>query len=83
MQDARDKLAVARAIVAERGLTLDQVAFMGDDVLDVALLGAVGLGVAPANARPEAKEAADWITEASGGAGAVRELTDLLLRYRA
>ncbi len=51
VQDARDKLAVARAIVAERGLTLEQVAFMGDDVLDVPLLGAVGLGVAPANAR--------------------------------
>lgn len=54
------------------------VAYMGDGFLDAAVLRSVGLGIAPANASPHAKAAANLVTEASGGAGAVAEACFLL-----
>jgi 3-deoxy-D-manno-octulosonate 8-phosphate phosphatase (KDO 8-P phosphatase) len=59
-----------------------EVAYMGDDVNDVALLRKVGLAAAPADARPEAQAAAHFVTAARGGRGAVRELCDLILRAK-
>ncbi len=79
-QGARDKLAVFREICARRGLEPPQCAYVGDDILDVELLRHVGLGVAPANARAEARAAADLVLETAGGAGAVRELAERILR---
>jgi 3-deoxy-D-manno-octulosonate 8-phosphate phosphatase (KDO 8-P phosphatase) len=74
----RDKLA-GYARLAHLGVPDEAVAFMGDDVNDVPLLRRVGLAVAPADARPEAKAAAHVVTSAPGGRGAVRELCDLLI----
>ncbi len=82
IQDARDKLAAARQISADRGVGLDRMAFVGDDELDLALLGAVGLAVAPSDARPEARDVAHWVTPSRGGHGAVRDVTDLLCQAR-
>jgi 3-deoxy-D-manno-octulosonate 8-phosphate phosphatase (KDO 8-P phosphatase) len=67
------------ARLAHLGLPDEAVAYMGDDVNDVALLRRVGLAAAPADARPEARAAAHLVTAAPGGRGAVRELCDLLL----
>ena len=53
---------------------------MGDDIADVPLLEAAGLGVAVADARMEARQAADWITPNPGGMGAVRDVCDWILR---
>ncbi len=53
--------------------------FMGDDLPDLAPLGAVGLAVAPANAHPWIAERVHWQTRADGGSGAARELCDILL----
>jgi len=74
-----DKLASVQALCAQHGIGLDQVAFMGDDLPDLAPLGAVGLAVAPANAHPWIAERVHWITRADGGRGAARELCDVLL----
>jgi len=74
----RDKLA-GYARLAHLGVPDEAVAYMGDDVNDVPLLRRVGLAVAPADARPEAKAAAHVVTSAPGGRGAVRELCDLLI----
>jgi len=52
---------------------------MGDDLTDVPIMRGVGLALAPANARPEVKRAAHYVTAAAGGAGAVREVAELLL----
>jgi 3-deoxy-D-manno-octulosonate 8-phosphate phosphatase (KDO 8-P phosphatase) len=82
VQDARDKLTAGRRIADDCGVTLEQMAYMGDDVLDVPLMPHVGLAVAPVDARPEAKAVAHWVTDACGGHGAVRELTDLLIQAR-
>ena len=74
-----DKLASVQALCAQHGIGLEQVAFMGDDLPDLAPLGAVGLAVAPANAHPWIAERVHWITRADGGRGAARELCDVLL----
>jgi 3-deoxy-D-manno-octulosonate 8-phosphate phosphatase (KDO 8-P phosphatase) len=58
----------------------DEVAYMGDDILDLPILSRVGFAVAPANCRPELKAYVDLVTRARGGQGAVREFSDFLLR---
>ena len=79
-QGVKDKLAVLQEMAKDRGLRPSEVAFAGDDLNDVACLRWAGWGVAVANAVPEAKEAADMVTRASGGAGAVREAAEFLLK---
>jgi 3-deoxy-D-manno-octulosonate 8-phosphate phosphatase (KDO 8-P phosphatase) len=53
---------------------------VGDDVVDLGPLVRAGLGVAVADARPEAKAAADFVTDAAGGRGAVRETVEMILQ---
>jgi len=74
-----DKLACVDGLCRTLGIERDAVAFMGDDIPDLAVLRAVGLAVIPANAHPWVWDAAHWQTRAHGGAGAARELCDLLL----
>lgn len=76
---AHDKLATTRHIAESLGIGLTQVAFMGDDLVDVGVFPHVGLAVAPANVHPWSAPHADWITPRSGGQGAARDLCDLLL----
>ena len=75
----RDKLALLQQLCQREGIGLDQVAFMGDDLPDLAPLCAVGLAVAPADAHPWIAERVHWQTRAEGGRGAARELCDVLL----
>ena len=74
-----DKLTRLNALCEELGLDLERVAFMGDDLPDLAPMQAAGLAVAPANAHPWTARHAHWRTRAVGGDGAARELCDLLL----
>jgi 3-deoxy-D-manno-octulosonate 8-phosphate phosphatase (KDO 8-P phosphatase) len=74
-----DKLECVRAIAARHGCTLEQTAFMGDDLADLAVLAQVGFAVAPADAHAWVRERVHWRTRAGGGRGAARELCDLLL----
>jgi len=78
-QKAPKKLGAYRQILAESGLKPYQVAYMGDDWLDLPLLTQVGLAIAPANAAPEVAEAAHYLTPRPGGHGAVRDACDLLV----
>lgn len=59
---------------------MEQIAFLGDDLPDVAVIRRVGLGVAVANATSFVVENAHWQTKTKGGDGAVRELTEMLLQ---
>ncbi len=79
-QHRLDKAAVLAEIMAAEKLTKDQVVYVGDDIPDIAVMSRVGLAVAPANARPEAKSAAHWVTKANGGGGAFRELVEVILK---
>lgn len=76
---AKDKLSRVRELCGQHGLGLEQVAFMGDDLPDLACLRAAGLAVAPANAHRWIADQVHWITPSHGGQGAARELCDLLL----
>jgi 3-deoxy-D-manno-octulosonate 8-phosphate phosphatase (KDO 8-P phosphatase) len=75
----KDKAPLLGEILARTGLTAEQVAFIGDDTNDVAILGLVGLAACPGDATIFAREAADYRCEAKGGQGAFRELAELII----
>ena len=73
-------MAMCGNMIAESGISAEHIAYMGDDLTDVVVMKRIGFAVAPANARPEVKRSAHYTTQASGGAGAVRELCELILQ---
>jgi 3-deoxy-D-manno-octulosonate 8-phosphate phosphatase (KDO 8-P phosphatase) len=75
-----EKIPVLEEIVAKSGIPLDQIAYAGDDLTDVVIMSRVSLAIAVANARPEVKHAAHYVTTASGGSGAIREVCELILQ---
>jgi 3-deoxy-D-manno-octulosonate 8-phosphate phosphatase (KDO 8-P phosphatase) len=75
----KDKLAQVKTLCETLGITLAEVAFMGDDLPDVPPLQAVGLGIVPANAHAWTAAHARWRTRSTGGEGAAREACDLIL----
>ena len=75
-----DKLGAIRKICGERGIDIAEVCYIGDDLYDAEAIRAVGFGCAPADARPEAREAARYVTEAKGGEGVIREIAEMILR---
>ncbi len=79
LQGREDKCQALREQLAERQLSAQQAAYVGDDLPDLAAIIAAGLGVATANASPAVREHADWVTTANGGNGAVREVAELIL----
>jgi len=79
-QDAFEKLPAYEKIRRTSGLRDEEICFVGDDITDLPLFARVGLAVAVANAHPEARKRAHYVTRARGGQGAVREVIDLLLR---
>ncbi len=78
-QGAIDKLATLQQILDELGLAPAQACYIGDDLPDLAAVRAVGLGVAVADACPDLREAVHYVTSLPGGAGAVREVVELIL----
>jgi len=79
-QGVENKLAEVRGVAESLGLDLEQVCYLGDDLPDLAAVKAVGLGVAVADACPELREASDFVTDAKGGAGALREMVERILQ---
>ena len=82
-QGIDDKLTAMRGILAELRLTPAQVCYIGDDLPDLPVVRAVGLGVAVADACAELRQAAHYVTTLPGGAGAVRETIELILKAQA
>ncbi|WP_305046571.1 KdsC family phosphatase [Geoalkalibacter sp.] len=79
-QGAKDKLIPYAAVLAELGLNDEQVAYVGDDVVDLPILRRVGLAVTVADAVEEIKPYVHYVTRRLGGRGAVREVCDLILQ---
>ena len=75
-----EKIPILEEIAAKSGVALDEIAYAGDDLTDIVIMRRVGLAVAVANARPEVKRAAHYVTSAAGGSGAIREVCELLLQ---
>jgi len=79
-QNCYDKLPQLKEFAESKGFTADQIAYIGDDLPDLPAIRYAGFGVAVANAVAEVKEHADYVTKASGGNGAVREVIEYILK---
>lgn len=79
-QGHEDKRAMFAEIIDKMGLSAGQVAYVGDDLLDLPIMRRVGLSVAVNDANPIVKHYADWCTSRCGGQGAVREVCDLIMQ---
>ncbi len=80
IQGTSEKWPAYRQLLAKTGMRSDQVCCVGDDLPDLPLLRNCGLAVAVADACPEARAEAHYVTQAAGGRGAVRETIELVLR---
>jgi len=81
-QGFEDKLPAARELAAEIGLGDEQLCYLGDDLPDLPVVRAAGLGVAVADAADELVDAADYVTRLPGGRGAVREVIQMILKAK-
>ncbi|NEP51579.1 MAG: HAD-IIIA family hydrolase [Moorea sp. SIO3C2] len=75
-----DKLAVLKELCQQLSLSLSQVAYVGDDIIDLAVLKAVGCPLTVADGIPENQDSAVYVTRLAGGQGAVREICELLIK---
>jgi 3-deoxy-D-manno-octulosonate 8-phosphate phosphatase (KDO 8-P phosphatase) len=82
IQGVDDKRAALGDILAAHALSAEEVGYMGDDLIDLPVLSAVGLSAAPADAAPEVAAVAHFVTWHSGGDGAVREFIEAVLKAR-
>src|SRR5215469_4100342 len=79
-QGAENKSMILDKILAETGLQEEQVAYVGDDIIDLPIMRRCGLAIAVASARPQVKEIAHYQTPSSGGHGAARDAVEYILR---
>jgi 3-deoxy-D-manno-octulosonate 8-phosphate phosphatase (KDO 8-P phosphatase) len=82
LQGDVDKRAAYLKLVTAKGLKDDQIAYMGDDLLDLPVLRRVGLSAAPHDACEDVRQRVHYVTSAHAGHGAVREFIELILRGR-
>jgi 3-deoxy-D-manno-octulosonate 8-phosphate phosphatase (KDO 8-P phosphatase) len=78
-QGVMDKLSLVREMAARHGFSLDQVAYIGDDVNDLETLKAVGFSAMPADGMPQVAAVVDYVCSKRGGEGAVREVIEMIL----
>jgi len=79
-QGIRNKLKAFREILSAERLSASEVAFVGDDVIDLTVMRNCGFSVAVANARREVKQAAHYVTPHAGGDGALRDVIEFILK---
>ncbi|MHC4385563.1 MAG: KdsC family phosphatase, partial [Planctomycetota bacterium] len=80
MQGCLKKLSAFESLLDKTGLAPEQVACMGDDLMDIPLVRRAGFGVAVADANDELKKVADFVTQRKGGKGAVGEVIEYILK---
>ena len=78
-QGQAHKMSAIRDILAKTGFTIDQLCYVGDDIIDLPVMRQCGLAIATANARHHVKEVAHYITPNPGGQGAGRDAIDFIL----
>ncbi len=82
LEDVSNKGEAIRSLSDELNVSLDKIAFVGDDLVDIRAMKLVGFPIAVANAVDEVKQRAKYITEKQGGFGAVREVCELILKAK-
>jgi 3-deoxy-D-manno-octulosonate 8-phosphate phosphatase (KDO 8-P phosphatase) len=78
----KNKADAFEKLLEQSGLDAHEIAFVGDDVIDLPIFDLCGWSVAPADAHPKVLKKADYVTRARGGKGAVREVCDLLMKIQ-
>jgi len=81
-QKAMDKVEAFHEVIDKKGLLPDEVAYVGDDLVDLPILQRVGFSVAVSDSVEDIKDGVDWITTRPGGKGAVREVCELILKVQ-
>jgi 3-deoxy-D-manno-octulosonate 8-phosphate phosphatase (KDO 8-P phosphatase) len=81
-QGAREKITVYDDVVSKYGFRDEEVSYIGDDAVDLAIFKRVGLAAAVADADPSVRSQVDMVTKAAGGHGAVREVINFILKSR-
>ena len=76
------KMQAVREIMAREAITLEEIAYVGDDIIDLPVMRECGLAIAVANARPQVKTVAHWITPGIGGHGAGRDAVEFILEAK-
>ena len=82
IQGREDKLTALRALCQDKGLAMEHCAYMGDDLPDLAAITSAGLGLTVSDATEVVRQAADWVSSAPGGRGAVRQACEAILDAR-
>ena len=81
-QGQKEKVTAFNEILKKRGISADETAYVGDDLIDLPVLRKAGFSVAVSDAVDEVREGVDYVTRLSGGRGAVREITELIMRVQ-
>jgi 3-deoxy-D-manno-octulosonate 8-phosphate phosphatase (KDO 8-P phosphatase) len=81
-QEKGGKVCAVESLLAQTGFRWDEVCYVGDDIIDLGILKRAGVAVAVANGVAEVRVAADYVTRAGGGHGAVREVAELILKVQ-
>lgn len=79
-QGAADKVTALKELLSKHAVSLEQIAYVGDDINDLPVMVQVGLPCAVANAVPEVKAVAKYVTDRQGGNGAVRDIIEYILK---
>ena len=79
VQGREDKLTALNELLETMDVQMDEIAFVGDDLPDLAVIRRVGLGITPANGSAVVAAQAHWQTSKAGGQGAVREIAEMIL----
>lgn len=82
LQGVNNKQEALQGLLEKLKINFDETAYIGDDLNDIPVLQKVGLALAVADAAPQVKKLADWVSSHKGGEGAVREAAELLLEFR-
>ena len=77
-----EKIPILEEIMADAKISADEVGYIGDDLTDIVVMHRVGAAFAVANARPEVKKEAHYVTQVPGGSGAVREIIELIMQTK-
>ncbi|MCI8957883.1 MAG: N-acylneuraminate cytidylyltransferase [Lachnospiraceae bacterium] len=80
--DCKDKVTMVKKLCSQYRIELENVCFIGDDINDIEVIKMVGFGCCPADAMPQVKCVAQYITKSEGGKGVIREVTEKILRGR-
>ena len=76
-----DKVTAVKGLCEKYGIKLENVAYVGDDINDLEVIKMIGFGCAPADAMPQVKETAKYVTSAKGGEGVIREVVSKVICY--